>query len=263
MARGIRRHLKRVAAPSHWMLDKLRGQFAPKPIAGPHKLRECIPLVVMLRNRLKYALTYNEAKAIMMQRLVKVDNKVRTDLRFPAGFMDVVTIEKTGENFRLMYDLKGRFLLHKVGATEASYKLCSIKKVMLGAKGVPQAMTHDGRTLRYVNPDVQVNDTVRINLESGEIEDHVKFENGNICTIRGGKNIGRVGILHHIERHPGSFNIAHVKDAAGHSFATRLQNVFILGKGNKAWISLGKGEGVKLNNMEDRAKRMQSNAKKN
>ncbi|CAE7558553.1 rps4 [Symbiodinium natans] len=45
MARGIIKHLKRMYAPKHWMLDKLRGRWAPKPNAGPHKLRECLPLI--------------------------------------------------------------------------------------------------------------------------------------------------------------------------------------------------------------------------
>ena len=51
--------------------------------------------LAMLRNRLKYALTYRECKMIVMQRLIKVDGKVRTDMFYPAGFMDVVQIEKT------------------------------------------------------------------------------------------------------------------------------------------------------------------------
>lgn len=60
---------------------------APKPSPGPHKERECLPLVVMLRNRLKYALTYREVVAIVMQRLISIDGKVRTDKCYPAGFM--------------------------------------------------------------------------------------------------------------------------------------------------------------------------------
>ena len=60
---------------------------APKPSPGPHKSRECLPLVVLLRNRLKYALTYREVVAIVMQRLISVDGKVRTDKCYPAGFM--------------------------------------------------------------------------------------------------------------------------------------------------------------------------------
>jgi small subunit ribosomal protein S4e len=69
------------------MLDKLTGVWAPKPSAGPHKTRECMPLIVFLRNRLKYALTGNEVKYIVKQRLVKVDGRVRTDVTYPAGFM--------------------------------------------------------------------------------------------------------------------------------------------------------------------------------
>merc|ERR1711868_108136 len=57
MARGPKKHLKRLNAPKHWMLDKMGGVWAPRPSTGPHKLRECLPLILVLRNRLKYALT--------------------------------------------------------------------------------------------------------------------------------------------------------------------------------------------------------------
>ena len=106
MARGPKKHLKRLNAPKHWMLDKLGGVWAPRPSTGPHKLRECLPLIILLRNRLKYALTGKEVKYILMQRLVKVDGKSRTDSTYPAGFMDTISIEKTGEHFRLLYDVR-------------------------------------------------------------------------------------------------------------------------------------------------------------
>lgn len=32
---------------------------------------------------------------------------------------DVVTIEKTAENFRILYDIKGRFDVHRIKAEEA------------------------------------------------------------------------------------------------------------------------------------------------
>ena len=72
MARGPKKHLKRLRAPKHWMLDKLTGIFAPRPSTGPHKMRESLPLVVFLRDRLKYALTKKECQTILMNRLVKV-----------------------------------------------------------------------------------------------------------------------------------------------------------------------------------------------
>lgn len=54
---------------------------------GPHKARECLPLCLILRNRLKYALTYKEVTTILMQRCVKVDGKIRLDKCYPCGIM--------------------------------------------------------------------------------------------------------------------------------------------------------------------------------
>jgi hypothetical protein len=44
---------------------------------------------------------------------------------------------------------------------------------------------------------------------------------GNLCMITGGRNLGRVGTVVNRERHPGSFDIVHIKDSQGHTFATR------------------------------------------
>jgi small subunit ribosomal protein S4e len=104
------------------MLDKLGGVFAPKPSPGPHKQRECLPLCLILRNRLKYALTYKEVTTILQQRLVKVDGKVRRDKCYPTGIMDVVSIDKTDEHFRIIYDQKGRFVVHSITALEAQVR---------------------------------------------------------------------------------------------------------------------------------------------
>ena len=94
-----------------------------------------------------------------------------------------------------------------------------------------------------------------MNLESGEIEGVIKFENGASVTIIGGNNIGRVGILQHVEKHPGSHDIAHVKDSNGSSFATRLVNIFSIGEGKKPMISLLKNKGIKLTPLEEREQR--------
>ncbi|XP_046336633.1 small ribosomal subunit protein eS4-like isoform X1 [Haliotis cracherodii] len=254
--RGRRKVLKRVTAPKSWMLDKLGGVFAPRPSTGPHKLREALPMSVLMRNRLKYALTYNEVKKIVNQRLIKVDGRVRTDKNFPTGFMDVVTIEKTSENFRVLYDVKGRFIVHRIKPEEAKYKLCRVRGVATGPKGVPYLTTNDGRTIRYPDPVVKVNDTIMVDIATGKMKDYVKFESGNLCTITGGHNLGRVGVIINREKHPGSFDIVHVKDSLGHTFATRMSYVFVIGKGNKPWISLPRGKGVKLSIAEERDRRM-------
>ncbi|KAM9984878.1 hypothetical protein ACTFIY_009320 [Dictyostelium cf. discoideum] len=252
MARGPKKHLKRLAAPNHWMLDKLSGKWAPRPSSGPHKLRECLPLILVLRNRLKYALTKKEVTLILMQRLVKVDGKVRTDPNYPAGFMDVISIEKTKENFRLLFDPKGRFTLQRITPEEAKFKLARVTRVETGNQGIPYVHTDDGRTIRYPDPAISIHDTIKIDIESGKITAFIPFEVNNLCMIVGGHNLGRVGAVTHREKHPGSFDIVHVTDTAGHQFATRLSNVFIIGKASQTFVSLPAGKGVRRSRVDER-----------
>ena len=135
------------------------------------------------------------------------------------------------------------------------YKLCRVKRAGLGPKGIPHLVTHDGRTIRYPSPDIKANDTVKVDIESGKVTEHLKFESGQLVMITGGNSIGRVGVLVHREKHPGSYEICHIKDAASKTFSTRTENVFMIGEGNRSYISLPKGKGIKLNIMEEAAQK--------
>jgi small subunit ribosomal protein S4e len=95
-----------------------------------------------------------------------------------------------------------------------------------------------------------------LNLETGEVESLIKYENGAQVMIIGGNTIGRVGVLQHIERHPSSFDIAHIKDSNGAHFATRSSNVFVIGEGKKPVISLLPSRGIKLGLIEERNLRL-------
>jgi len=279
MTRGPKKHLKRLNAPRHWMLAKLGGIYAPRPSPGPHKLRECLPLVLVLRNRLRYALTRREVIMIAMRRLVKVDGKIRSDPNYPAGFQDVISIDKTGETYRLLYDVKGRFILHKINDKEASTKLCRVvqvgtaKKATIGRNpfingplsAIPYVVTHDGRTVRYPDPNIKVNDTIKLDLTTGKIVDHAKFDLGNMVMITRGANIGRIGVIANVEKHQGSHTIVHIKDKNDHAFATRAENVFVVGKGTNPLISLPRDKGIKKSILEERGdnqKRAEKNSKK-
>lgn len=229
--------------------------------SGPHKLRECLPLIILLRNRLKYALTKKEVTVICAQRFIKVDGKVRTDTNFPAGFMDVVQIEKTNENFRLLYDTKGRFAIHRITPEEAGYKLLKVKRNSVGLRGIPYIVTHDGRTIRYPDPLIKAGDTIKFNLKTGKVEDIIKFDTGFLAMVTSGRNLGRVGIIENTERHLGGFDIVHLKDTAGHKFATRKSNVFVIGKSSPL-VSLPKSRGIKLSIIQERDRRLKQQGEK-
>lgn len=60
-----------------------------------------------------------------------------------------------------------------------------------------------------------------LDIETGKIKDFVKFGPGNLCMITGGRNNGRVGTITHEEKHKGSFEIVHIRDAAGEASTPR------------------------------------------
>ena len=232
--RGVYKHLKRIHAPKSWMLSKVGGIWAMKPSQGPHKLRECIPLSLLLKTKLKLALNAKEAKLIAKAREgnISIDGKVRTDHKYPVGIMDIVTINKTGANFRVNFDVKGRWRLVKISKEEAKYKLCKVTKRSMGPKKIPFITTTDGRTLRYPNPNIKEHDSIKLNLETNEIVGYYKYKIGAQVLIVGGNNIGRAGQIAKIEKHPGSYEIVYIKDTTGKEFSTRLQNIFITGDQN-------------------------------
>ncbi|RVW76516.1 40S ribosomal protein S4 [Vitis vinifera] len=216
MARGLKKHLKRLNAPKHWMLDKLGGTQA---IVWTNKSRECLPLILILRNRLKYALTYREM-------LYPFPRQMRTSVSYMTQRADSDS--------------------NSIRDEEAKFKLCKVKGVQFGQKGIPYLNTYDGRTIRYPDPLIKANDTVKLDLESNKIVDFIKFDVGNVVMVTGGRTEAELESSRAGRSIRGPLKTIHVQDATGHEFATRLGNVFTIGKGTKPWVTLPKGKGIKL-----------------
>jgi small subunit ribosomal protein S4e len=53
-----------------------------------------------------------------------------------------------------------------------------VKRVQIGPKKIPFLVTHDGRTIRYPDPVIKVNDTVQLDIATSKIMDSIKFDSG-------------------------------------------------------------------------------------
>ena len=53
----------------------------------------------------------------------------------------------------------------------------------LAPKNVPFLVTHDGRTIRYPDPLVKVNDSVQVDIATGKIKEFIKFDTGIFSTV--------------------------------------------------------------------------------
>ncbi|CAL6082345.1 Ribosomal_protein S4 [Hexamita inflata] len=249
--------MKRLNAPHHWMLHKMGGIYAPRPSEGPHKIAECLPLTLIVRNRLHLARDMREAGMVIRQKNIAVDGKPRMDEGYPAGFMDVLTVAKTNKNYRIMYDTKGRFQLLPIKAEEAQYKLLKIKAITTGEKGIFYGHTHDGRNIRFLDVSIQTSDTIKFNLKTGEVSEVAKFETNALAQVTAGKNCGRIGKIAAVTKYDGSHTMVQLVDSEGQKFITRQDNVFVLGK-EKSLVTIPSSNGVRANITKNRELRLKS-----
>jgi small subunit ribosomal protein S4e len=128
-------------------------------------------LSVLSRQHLKLALNSREVNIICQDKEagIKIDNKVRRDIKFPVGVQDVLTVAKTNENYRLLYDVKGRFVLHKIKDAESKFKLLKVKAKAVGPNKIPYVVTHDSRTIRFPHPEISEGDSIKFDLEKNQI----------------------------------------------------------------------------------------------
>ncbi|KAF3812486.1 hypothetical protein GH733_019622 [Mirounga leonina] len=75
-------------------------------------------------------------------------------------------IDKTRENFYVIYDTKGCFAVHYITPEEATYKLCKVREIFVGTKGISHLVTHDVHSIHYSDSFIKVNDNIQIDLET-------------------------------------------------------------------------------------------------
>lgn len=192
------KHLTRLAMPKSWKIKKKGIKYVTRPIPGPHSIKLGMPLNLIFINMLNYAKTNKEVKNILNNQEILVDGTRRKEPRFIAGLMDVISIPKIKENFRIILNKKGYLSLKKIDDKEAKIKVCKI----IGKKAVKkriQLNLYDGKNILVDKDEYKVGDSVVIELPSKKIVDHLKFEKGNSIFLTAGKSVGIVGKLQEIQ----------------------------------------------------------------
>ncbi|MEM1800921.1 MAG: S4 domain-containing protein, partial [Desulfurococcaceae archaeon] len=87
---GGSRHLKALAAPEFWPILRKEYKWTVKPSPGPHPVDRCIPLLILVRDILKYAKTGKEARRLISEGHFAIDGRTVRDYKFPVGIMDII-----------------------------------------------------------------------------------------------------------------------------------------------------------------------------
>jgi small subunit ribosomal protein S4e len=201
--RGGPKHLKRIAAPKPVPIhDKKESVWMIRPNPGPHAKLHAIPLGMLLRDILKLAKTKKEVRRILSNREVQVDGKVRVDEKFPVGLMDVISFPKSGKNYRLALDNKGRLVPEEAKKEEAGLKTLKVIKKHTISKGKINITFHDGRNMVGDN-HIMVGDSIVISIPKTELKSHLKREKGAKCLVMDGKHAGSIVALKEVIQRKG------------------------------------------------------------
>ncbi len=231
--------LKRKPAPKIWPIHRKEAVWTVMPKPGPHSISRSLPLVLIIRDILKFAKTAKEAKNIISQEKIMVDGKVRRDERFLVGLMDIVSIVDTKKSYRILPYDKG-LCLHPIDSGEAAFKLCRIENKTVVKGGNVHLNLHDGASfpIQVSNPQNPEEDTyytldvLKLSVPDRELLGHMKLTVGAPAIVISGKNIGKYGNIVSIEEKASKKRrdlLVTIKDQNGEQFQTILDFVFILG----------------------------------
>lgn len=227
--KGGSKHVKRLATSKVVPLtNKKQHVWIIRTAPGPHSSKKSIPLVVILRDVLKFAKTSDEAKKIIYGRQVHIDGVVRTNPAFPVGFMDVLTFPKAGISYQLLYDKKGRLVPKELDKHRTDKKLLKVidKHTIKGGK--ISLTLHDGRSIIADNK-IHVGDSILISIPEVKIQSVLKLEEGVTCFITEGKHAGIVAKLKEIiQRKEGKQTEAKLENKEEGEFITVAKYLFVI-----------------------------------
>lgn len=223
----VKKHLKRLPAPRAWKIERKTAFWTMKPSPGPHSIEASVPVGLVLRDMLRYCDTAREARAILGSRTVLVDGRTVTDPKLGIGVMDVLSLQATKEQFRMLVDRMGRLRLVSIDAEQSQWKLCRIEGKTTQKGGRTQVNLHDGRNLLLPKNEYATGTTLKVGLPKQSVLATFPMEPGATVLLIGGQHVGEIGRVERVERtrNPRA-NVVHFREG----FSTDVTKVFVIGK---------------------------------
>ncbi|MBU0470448.1 MAG: 30S ribosomal protein S4e [Nanoarchaeota archaeon] len=226
----MKNHLKRIASPRTWVINRMSNTFITRPKPGAHSLEMGLPLGVVLRDQLKLTTTMGETKKLLNNKEVLVDGKRRKDHRYIVGLFDVLSIPALKDNYRVLVNKKGRLVLKKLDSEESNTKLSKVVGKVVLKGGKTQFNLHDGKNI-ISTEKAKIGDTFVLSLPKMEVKKILFLKEGVTVFLTKGKHAGHSGILKEIKGREATYS------EEGQEVDTAKDYLFVVGK-DKAEIKI-------------------------
>lgn len=220
----VKQHLKRLSSPNTWPIKRKVNTFITRPNPGPHKMEHQLAIAVILRDILGVVNTTKEVKYVLHNGDCLVDGKVIRDNKRPVGLMDVISLPKQDNNYRVLINKKNKLTVKKISSKEATIKISKVmgKSTLVGGK--VQLNTLDGRNFLIEKDSYSIGDSLVVSLPDQKILDHLKLEQGATILLDAGNHVGEIGTVDSVD---GTNVIVRIKDTV---FSTKRRFAIVIGK---------------------------------
>ena len=232
----VKNHLKRLNTPRTWDVLLKKNKFITRPNPGREQTLS-IPLNTVLKELIGRTKTTKESKYLLRNKHVLINGNPRYDEKFPVGLLDVISLPKTDEHYRLLVNHKKKICIVEISRKEADVKLSKIMNKTEMKGGKTQINCSDGRNFllnKNKEPELEkarTNDTVLYTLPDQKIKEVLRLEKNAMVYLYKGKHMGKVVKVDDFKQENVVFSLD------GSEYETRKAYALVIGK-NKPVITL-------------------------
>ena len=179
-------HKKLSEMPKEWPLPRKGKKYIAVASHHPNK---GFPLVFALRDFLKIAKTYREARKICLEGNVMVNGKVRKDVMFPLLLRDFLELAKIDKKYVL--EIKNK-KLNLLEVKDAKTKIVKVMNKRLLKNKTIQANLEDGTNI-LLKEKFSNGDSLLIELKTGKVLKVIPLKKGSNVEVISGKHLGQKG----------------------------------------------------------------------
>jgi len=224
--KGNSRHLKAIAAPKYFGIERKMQYYVIRPNPGRHTGQTSIALEYALK-RLGAAANKVDVSRMLKSGTVLVNGAAVKEPKYPVGLNDVISLTKEQKSYKLGISPLAKVKFDEATAEDSHSMLCRVVGKYKSTKGAIMVRLHNGTSVVGKN-DIHVNDSVVI--EEGKVTKVIPLKIGAECTIIDGVHVGESGKIKQMKK--GAINIAPIaliEQSSGEAFETLVKNIMVNG----------------------------------
>ena len=198
-------HLKRKTVENFWSIPRKGTKYVAVP---NHNQREALPLVIVMREMLKFVKNTKELKKLLQEKQIQINHRLVHETNYPISLFDILSLPAAKKNYRAILSENKKLIMEEVNEKEANIKIFKVlnKKVLEG-KNIQLNLMHGKNIIS--KEKVSTGDSIVFDLKENKMLKIIPMEKGRNAFVIKGKHAGISGKINEIVERGGK-NIAKI-----------------------------------------------------